>query len=379
MLAMLWHVFAPRHLKRARTLCAAVSHVLHERRDLMRAEEVEAVWRAIGKLKEAIGRRAAKSEIEALSAELEALAGRYIPQPKHPVWRENVEVLLVTILLFGALRAYFLQPFKIPTASMQPTLYGITAESLDGAFPGWAQRVGEFFFLGRNYIEVRSQKDDVVVGLKEKTFLNFLTFTTIEMERQRLTVFAPAAPLHQHFGVHPGRVYRAGEVIARGRIDTGDVLLVDKMSYHFRSPRLGEVFVFKTVGIPRIQETLPAGVDSQHYIKRLAGLPGQVLRIEPPDLLIDGEPARPEGLRRVMSRENGYRGYSNRMESGVAFPFLGNPQETFRVPPHSYFALGDNSYQSSDSRNWGVVPERSLTGPAFLVLWPLSGRWGLIN
>ena len=44
-----------------------------------------------------------------------------------PIWRENVEVLLVALAVAMAIRTFFVQPFKIPTGSMQPTLYGVTS------------------------------------------------------------------------------------------------------------------------------------------------------------------------------------------------------------------------------------------------------------
>ena len=42
-----------------------------------------------------------------------------------------------------------------------------------------------------------------------------------------------------------------------------------------------------------------------------------------------------------------------------------------------YFALGDNTRNSRDGRYWGPVPQKNLVGPALLVYWPLSKRWGL--
>ena len=49
------------------------------------------------------------------------------------------------------------------------------------------------------------------------------------------------------------------------------------------------------------------------------------------------------------------------------------------VPPHGYFALGDNSYNSYDSRWWGPVPEENLVGRGLLVYWPFYPHWGLIR
>lgn len=61
------------------------------------------------------------------------------------------------------------------------------------------------------------------------------------------------------------------------------------------------------------------------------------------------------------------------------FSYLSSPEDTFNVPSSTYFALGDNSYNSSDSRDWGIVPEENVVGRAAFVLWPFSSRWGWIH
>jgi signal peptidase I len=61
------------------------------------------------------------------------------------------------------------------------------------------------------------------------------------------------------------------------------------------------------------------------------------------------------------------------------FAFLSTPEDSFLVPKKSYFALGDNSYHSSDSRAWGAVPEANVSGRGLIVYWPFSSRWGIIR
>ena len=53
--------------------------------------------------------------------------------------------------------------------------------------------------------------------------------------------------------------------------------------------------------------------------------------------------------------------------------------KTFKVPEDGYFALGDNSYNSYDSRYWGPVPEENLVGRGLFVYWPFNQHWGLIR
>ena len=122
---------------------------------------------------------------------------------------------------------------------------------------------------------------------------------------------------------------------------------------------------------------------SQFYIKRLAGTPGDELRIDPPRLFINGQPAGDPSFLRVMSGtikapNDGYQGYSNGPEGG-RFGILGDPEVSFAIPAKNYFALGDNSYHSSDSRDWGPVPERNIMGRGVLVYWPFTWHWGRIR
>ncbi len=371
-------LITPRYIKDARALYGAAHKAYHYSRDLLAGPERNQYSNALDALKSAI-RDGKKEPVEEAVQKLDALATRLTPPPKNAGWKENCEVLLVAIVIAAGIRAYFVQPFKIPTGSMQPTLNGIVSTQLETPFPNPIVRFLEFFILGKNYIDVKSRTEDVVVSVSEKTHLNFFTFTEILCEKERYTVFAPKTQLSHDFGVVPGRKYAAGQTIARGVIDTGDQVFVDKISYHFTPPVQGDVFVFKTLGILRIERELPPGVTSQHYIKRLAGMPEQTLRISSPFLIVDGKVPRQEVFRRVMSCRDGYRGYSNILSSGYSFQYLGSPEAIFTVPPNTYFALGDNSYNSSDSRNWGPVPASNVTGRGVMVYWPISSRWGFIR
>jgi signal peptidase I len=229
--------------------------------------------------------------------------------------------------------------------------------------------------LGRTHLDLVASTEEQVLGLNERTSLNFFTFSEIITSAGKHTVFSPRDVLARDFGVRPGRVYAAGESIVRGYVQAGDQVFVDRMTYQFRDPQGADVFVFKTTGIRGIEMNLDPAMGSQFYIKRLAGMPGQTLRIAAPELFLNGEEAPNEAFRKVMSCKNGYRGYSN----PAAAQYLTTPEETFTIPLHAYFALGDNSYNSSDSRYWGIVPERNVIGRGFFVYWPFSSRWGFIR
>ena len=73
-----------------------------------------------------------------------------------------------------------------------------------------------------------------------------------------------------------------------------------------------------------------------------------------------------------MAAKDGYRGYSNTRPCSAR-------RRTLSRSAESYFAMGDNSYNSSDSRVWGVVPAGNVVGRGLVVYWPFTRHWGLIH
>lgn len=370
--------FSPRYLKEARILSEAASKTLHHYRDLLTEGQISRLQGLILSLNEAIGLKNER-EVTDLTRRLEVGFSAVIPAKPHATWTENIEAIVVAVVLAVGFQAYFLKPFKIPTGSMQPTLYGMTGHPSEESLPSPVNRAIDFIRLGRTHLHLNATGREEILGLNEKTSLNFFTFTEVITSAGRHTVFAPRDVLMRDFGVRPGRIYEPGETILHGYVQAGDQVFVDRMTYQFRNPERADVFVFRTTGILRIEMNIDPALGSQFYIKRLSGMPGDTLRIDPPRLFIDGSVAKSLPFQRVMSCRDGYRGYSNRSEAGGSFPYLGSPEETFTVPAHAYFALGDNSYNSSDSRYWGVVPERNVIGRGFFVYWPFSARWGFIR
>lgn len=367
--------FTPRYVKEARQIAQGARRIVRYRLDLLRDEQIAEIEERADALERA-ARDRDPAGVKAATAALEKVVGRHTPPRSHPGWRENCEVILVAIIIAAGVRAYLLEPFKIPTGSMQPTLNGVVGYPDDQAIPNPLVRAFDFVVRGRTYLDVKAPQDDVVAGLQEFTKLNYFTYTVVQGQRSRFTVFAPAAVVAGTFGIVPGRELRAGEPVVRGHVDNGDFVLVNKLAYNFLPPARGDVFVWRTTGIRLIEKDIPPDLGSQHYIKRLVGMPGDTLEISQPNLTIDGKPPTEPGIARVMSLKDGYRGYSNPPYGAI---YLTEPGETFTVPPKTYFALGDNSFNSSDSRFFGPVPDQNVTGKAFVVFWPFTKRWGFID
>lgn len=365
-------MFTPSHIKNGRLLIRHAEKLLRYRKDVLSEGTIADFKTQMGNLRKALKARDAKT-IKAESEQLHAHYMQHMPAPKDAVWRENIEVILVAIVVAVGIRSYFLQPFKIPTGSMQPTLNGIIGHPMPPAqpLPNLLRQIGEFVVLGRNYINVVSAEDDQVVQVLPKKFAFFFTFSRIVCERQNLLVYVPPDTLRQDFKVGPGNTYKKGETIAKGAVDTGDQVFVDKFTYNFVKPHRGDVFVFRTdniFGIPGDPET-----GAPFFIKRLGGISGDTLRIDSPLLYVGDKPAERFGFRRVMSAKDGYRGYAPGRD------YLSDPTKKYTVPEHHYFAMGDNSYNSYDSRWWGPVPQENLVGRGLLVYWPFNRHWGLIR
>ncbi|PYL06375.1 MAG: signal peptidase I [Verrucomicrobia bacterium] len=363
-------MFTSRHVKHSRLLLRHARKYLRYKDDLLSGADREQIVAEIKNLRDAL-RGKDREKIHGTADVLDKTLHRLTPVTWESHWRENCEVILVAIIVAVGIRSFFLQPFKIPTGSMQPTLDGIVGHPSTDPPPNILQQIGEFIVRGRNYIDVVSREDDQLLEITPKKVLFFVTFSRLICQRQNFLVYAPPDTLTHDFNVFPGRIYRRGEIIARGAIDTGDQVFVDKFTYNFVKPHRGDVFVFRTTHIPGIREDPEAG--APFYIKRLAGLPDDRLRIDPPFLYANGRKAEGYGFARVMSAKPPYRGYALGRE------YLSQPDRPFTVPRDGYFALGDNSYNSYDSRYWGAVPEENLVGRGLFVYWPFYPHWGLIR
>jgi len=119
-----------------------------------------------------------------------------------------------------------------------------------------------------------------------------------------------------------------------------------------RQPKRGDIIVFISPETPK-----------KDFVKRLIAVSGEKVEIRDGKIFIDGTEARESSV-----RANYYYNAGDFGREGSAVV----------VPPDSYFALGDNSASSRDSRYWGFVPKKNLLGKVIFIYWPLH-RMKVIN
>src|SRR5712671_2033099 len=119
--------FLSKTVRQATAMRKHVQKLIHHQRDILTPPALEGIGTATRGLSEAVRKNADKAALEKHMEELEKAANKWLKPYPNAAWRENIEVLLVALTVAMGIRTFFLQPFKIPTGSMQPTLYGVTS------------------------------------------------------------------------------------------------------------------------------------------------------------------------------------------------------------------------------------------------------------
>lgn len=391
--------------------------IYHYRRDELKESERAQLLQRMEGLRALLREKADASKlklgIEQLEGVLRTTGGAFYPKS---TMQEYVEFFLVAAIVVLGVRTYFLQPFKIPTNSMYPSYYGMTPEVYPDASksPGPLKQAFRFITLGAQHYRTLSPASGAIglpVGVdteghwhmiySEKPGRKWLFLPTTLRE---YVIFVGDTPVpidvpgdfdfdwavRDYFGFTPEQLATRARTATRGNqnfrlavldkdadrgkplIDfdvlTGDQLFVDRFSYHFIPPKVGEGFVFRTGHLEELHPMM-RGPHDQYYIKRLAGVPGDKIEIKEPVLYRNGQPTTGSpAYQKNATRADNYPGYRNygRLAKGVVAT----------VPADHFMALGDNSASSLDSRYWGFVPKEDVVGRPLFIYFPFTRRWG---
>ena len=136
---------------------------------------------------------------------------------------------------------------------------------------------------------------------------------------------------------------RVENISMKPTLQPGNLLLVNKLAYKWGEPKHGDVIVFHY-----------QGSKNDDYIKRLIGLPGDVVTVK----------------NRIV--------YVN--DIGLTEPYIADLpayEGSWTVPEGNVFVLGDNRNNSSDSHQWGFVDMKDIVGKALFIYWPLDAARSL--
>jgi signal peptidase I len=134
-----------------------------------------------------------------------------------------------------------------------------------------------------------------------------------------------------------------------------DHILIDKISYRFHPPQQSDIVVFAAPP--------GAGLPDKVLVKRVVGLPGQHLALRHGYVYINGKRLEEPYLNRAFLRKECGPGGPSTPETG---------RSRWTIPSGDVFVMGDNRCNSTDSRAFGPIPDSSIIGRAFAIIWPLG-------
>lgn len=191
---------------------------------------------------------------------------------------------------------------------------------------------------GAAVLEPPTELTDLTEEEEEESFLKVVLIRFVEIIICIVSAFCISAGVNKYVGTHT----MVEGTSMENSLQNGDYLLVDKLSYNIGKPKRFDIIIF-----PYSEDT--------YYIKRIIGMPGEIIRIADGKIYINGqELAESYGAEAML-------------DGGVA-------SEEFVIGEGEYFVLGDNRNHSTDSRseNVGTVKEEKIVGKAFFRFYPFN-------
>ncbi|MFC1517056.1 signal peptidase I [Candidatus Margulisiibacteriota bacterium] len=227
---------------------------------------------------------------------------------------ETIETIVVAVLLALFIRAFFFSVFYIPSGSMIPTLKIRDRLIVNKMIYGLPNPLQESVFKKKILFIFPNPFYKSTSGLCQRKYI--IPFKRMPQRMEVVVFKAPLSSQVNHIQI-------------------------------YKDPRTGQITT------TRFFNPAKAGSD---YIKRVIGLPGDILQLRQGILYINGKKI-----------EETHTFYADQANFGP-----------IQVPEDHYFMMGDNRGNSSDSRVWGFVPKANIVGKAQLLIWPLT-HFGFIR
>jgi len=316
-------------IKYARLLLKTSRRLYRKYRGRLSERDAAALDKDMAALADALSARNLP-EIESATEKLQGSFDERLGFAKKSVFREYAEAFILALILAMFIRAFIIQLFKIPTGSMEPTLWG-------------AQNHHNF-------------GDHIVVN---KFIYGPQTMDWIGIPWTNYGVELPT--------------WRCNKLAIR-KPERGDIIVFKfPFNYHCNncSPFSKSSDFNLKPGQPKVCPACGSRdieYQNKDFVKRCIGLPGETVEIKDGHIYInDRLLTGPEPIPHIY--------YTNVPEGRGLYGHVG---QKFKVPENCYFMLGDNSVNSRDSRMWGFVPFRNIKGRAFFIYLPLK-RIGFVH
>ena len=343
----------------------AARHARHMREDIADPKQLEALKEAEAVVLEI--RKTGEGDVEKAVEKLSAAADKVYPSSNTSGIRENVEVIIVALAAAMAIRAFFFQPFKIPTNSMQPTLNGITTEAQAEAefMDHQPLKFIKWLVTGESFKVVKAKASGMIQDSERERDHYIVRIGGVDHK-------IPSYMLSGHWGFGPDHYFKKGDLIASAKVIAGDHILVNKMKYNFMRPERGDISVFDTRNINHDQVR-----PDTFYIKRMVGLPGEKLQIQNRRLVADGKVVSEPPVFERIATDPAWSGGHNTTAGSLLY----DKDQYIQLADDEYLMMGDNTRlgMSLDGRYFGGVPRRDFQGPAFFVYWPFRSHWGIVR